>query len=67
MELKTVIWTLIISIPFLLCTIMALSNVLQKEFKTIRQKILWGIIASVPFIGFIIYFIFGFRKGKKIN
>jgi hypothetical protein len=46
-------------------TIWAIVNVAQKDFGTIGKKALWGIIASIPFIGFIIYLIFGFRKGKK--
>ena len=29
------------------------------------KKVVWGIVASIPFIGGIIYFIFGFRKGRK--
>ena len=46
-------------------TIWAIVNVAQKDFGTIKKKALWGVIASIPFIGFIIYLIFGFRKGKK--
>jgi hypothetical protein len=28
---------------------------------------LWWIIASIPFFGFIVYLIFGFRTGKKMT
>ncbi|MCJ7539247.1 MAG: DUF805 domain-containing protein [Desulfobacterales bacterium] len=38
---------------------------MRKDFGTIGKKALWGIIAMVPFVGWIIYLIFGFRKGKK--
>jgi hypothetical protein len=46
-------------------TIWAIVDVAQKDFGTMGKKALWWIIASVPFIGFIVYLIFGFRKGKK--
>ncbi|MBC8199543.1 MAG: PLDc N-terminal domain-containing protein [Desulfobacterales bacterium] len=46
-------------------TIWAIVDVAQKDFGTIKKKVLWGVIASIPFIGFIVYLIFGFRKGKK--
>lgn len=63
--LETVVVFISISIPFFLMTILAIVNVAQKDFGTIGKKALWGVIASIPFIGFIIYLIFGFRKGKK--
>lgn len=63
--LKTAITFIGISIPFFLMTIWAIVDVAQKDFGTIKKKVLWGVIASIPFIGFIVYLIFGFRKGKK--
>ena len=63
--METVVVFLGISIPFFLMTIWAIVDVALKDFGTIKKKALWGVIASIPFIGFIIYLIFGFRKGKK--
>lgn len=63
--LETVVVFISISIPFFLMTILAIVDVAMKDFGTIGKKALWGVIASIPFIGFIIYLIFGFRKGKK--
>ncbi|NQT09761.1 MAG: PLDc N-terminal domain-containing protein [Desulfobacteraceae bacterium] len=65
MDLKTITVFLALCIPFFLMTVWAIVNVAQKDFGTIGKKALWGVIASIPFIGFIIYIIFGFRKGKK--
>ncbi len=65
MDLKTVKFVITMSIPFFLITIWAIVNVAQKDFGTMGKKAFWGIIASIPFIGFIIYLIFGFRKGRK--
>ena len=63
--METVVIFVGISIPFFLMTIWAIVDVAMKDFGTIKKKALWGLTASIPFIGFIIYLIFGFRKGKK--
>ena len=65
MELKTIAIFVGLCVPFFLGTIWAVVDVAQKDFGTMGKKALWWIIASVPFIGFIIYLIFGFRKGEK--
>ena len=54
-----------ISVVFYLLTILAIIDVVRKDFGTIGKKALWGIIAMIPFVGWLIYLIFGFRKGKK--
>jgi len=65
MSLKTIAIFVGLCIPFFLGTIWAVVDVAQKDFGTMGKKALWWIIASVPFIGFIIYLIVGFRKGNK--
>jgi len=67
MDLKTVITILILTVPFFLLSIWAIVDVGQKDFGSIGKKAMWGIVAAIPFIGFIIYSIFGFRKGKKTD
>jgi len=63
--LQTTLIVLILTVPFLLLTVWALVDVAQKDFSSMGRKVRWGLIASIPFIGGIIYFIFGFRKGRK--
>ena len=65
MGLKTIVIFVGLCVPFFLATIWAIMDVAQKDFGTTGKKALWWIIASVPFVGFIVYPIFGFRKGKK--
>jgi len=65
MGLKTIAIFVGLCVPFFLGTIWAVVDVAQKDFDIMGKKALWWIIASVPFIGFIIYLIFGFRKRKK--
>ena len=65
MDFHTIKMVLGLSVPFLLATLWAVIHAAQKEFGSLREKVLWMMIAAIPFIGFIIYLIFGFRKGKK--
>ena len=67
MTLKAAAIFLALCVPFFLGTIWAIVDVAQKDFGTGGKKALWWIIASVPFIGFMVYLIFGFRKGKKLE
>jgi len=67
MGIKTIVIFVGLCVPFFLGTIWAVVDVAQKDFGTMGKKALWWIIASVPFIGFIIYLIVGFRKGNKTD
>jgi hypothetical protein len=65
MGLKSIAIFVMLCVPFFLATVWAVVDVAQKDFGTGGRKALWWVITSVPFIGFIIYLIFGYRKGKK--
>ena len=55
-----------VTIPFFLLTIWALVDVAMKEFPGKgREKAAWWILALLPFLGWLIYLIFGFRRGTK--
>ena len=64
MDLHTFKIILYLSIPFFLVTIWGMVNAAQKEFSSQAVKITWILIAGIPFIGWIIYLLFGFRKGR---
>lgn len=49
---------------FFAVTMLAVTDVLRKDFGSTRIKALWGLIAIFPFVGWVIYLLFGFRKGK---
>ena len=66
MDLKTIGVVLVLTVPFFFLTVWAIVDCLQKDFGHIGKKAVWGLIAAVPFVGAIVYFIFGFRKGKRI-
>ncbi len=46
-------------------TFWALIDIYQKDFDPEEMKPLWIFISAIPFLGFIIYFAFGVKKGKK--
>ena len=54
-----------ICILFVLLTAWAVVDAALRDFGSTGKKALWIIVASIPFIGFLIYFIFGRRLGKK--
>ena len=64
MDFHTIKVVLGLTAPFLLGTLWATVNVAQKDFETFGKKALWLFIATIPFIGFIIYLIFGMKKGR---
>lgn len=65
MDLNTLQVVVCISIPFVLATFWAVLDAAQKDFGSLAHKSAWMLVGAVPFIGFIIYLIFGFKKGKK--
>lgn len=67
MDLLTIKVVLGLSVPFLLATLWAVINAAQKEFGSLREKAIWMMVAAIPFFGFIIYLIFGFRKKNKMG
>jgi hypothetical protein len=67
MNFETIKIVLALAAPFLLATLWAIIHASQKEFGSLKEKTIWMLVAAIPFIGFIIYLIFGFRKGKKLG
>lgn len=65
MDLQTLKYVLILSGVVVLLLLMSLIDIARKEFKSTREKILWWVIASIPVIGWLIYLLFGFWRGKK--
>ncbi len=46
-------------------TALALIDVLKKDFGSLKNKAIWFIVAFIPVIGWLIYLIFGFRRGVR--
>jgi uncharacterized membrane protein YhaH (DUF805 family) len=65
LDIATVTVWIKITVFFYILTVLAIVDIIRKDFGTIGKKALWGLIAVIPFIGWLVYLIFGFRKGKK--
>jgi heme/copper-type cytochrome/quinol oxidase subunit 4 len=52
---------IILAISFVL-TILALIDIMKKDFGSTKTKVIWHFIALVPVFGWLIYFIFNLNK-----
>ncbi|MCP3924652.1 MAG: hypothetical protein GY714_18915 [Desulfobacterales bacterium] len=48
-------------------SVTAFQHAVKKDYGSTKKRAIWSLIAIFPFIGWIVYFLFGFRKGVKIN
>ena len=48
-----------------LLTALALIDIITKNFGSLKNKVIWFVIAFIPVIGWLIYFIFGLKKGVR--
>jgi len=65
MDLDTFKVIIYLSVPFILATFWAVLDAARKDFGSLAHKAAWMLVGAVPFFGFIIYLIFGFRRGKN--
>ncbi|WP_372680065.1 PLDc N-terminal domain-containing protein [Desulfosarcina sp.] len=64
--MSTGMFVVLTGVVFFLITCVALLDIARKDFGSIQMKALWAFVtALVPFIGVTVYFLFGFRKGKR--
>jgi SNF family Na+-dependent transporter len=62
---KLALYILLIAALSLGLTMLALIDIIKKDFGSSKAKVLWHFVALIPLIGWLIYLIFGFRKGHK--
>lgn len=62
---KLALYILLIAALSLGLTMLALIDIIKKDFGSAKAKVLWHFVALIPLIGWLIYLIFGFRKGHK--
>jgi uncharacterized membrane protein YhaH (DUF805 family) len=65
MDLKSFTVFIAMTVPFFAMTIWMLVDISMKKFKSTGEKAAWWLIALTPFIGWFIYLVFGFRRGRK--
>ena len=60
-----VLYILLIAALSLGLTMLALIDIIKKDFGSAKAKLLWHFVALIPLIGWLIYLVFGFKKGEK--
>ncbi|MCG8683665.1 MAG: PLDc N-terminal domain-containing protein [Desulfobacterales bacterium] len=64
-ENDIVLYILIIAGVSFGLTMLALVDLIKKDFPTTKEKFLWHLVAIIPVIGWLIYFLIGAKKGIK--
>ncbi|MBU0464544.1 MAG: PLDc N-terminal domain-containing protein [Proteobacteria bacterium] len=62
---QTILYVLLVSAISFGLTMLALTDIILKDFGSTKAKIIWHFIAIVPIIGWLIYLIFGSKKGQR--
>ena len=62
---KITIYVLVVFGVSLGFTMLALIDIMLKDFKSSKIKIFWHLIVLIPLIGWLIYLIFGKKKGQR--
>ncbi len=56
---------ILLGILFYIISCLALLDIARKKSGKLYEKAIWGFIILIPFIGCIIYFIFGYNRNRK--
>ncbi len=60
-----VLYVLIVAAVSFGLTMLALIDIIRKDFPSIKEKFLWHIVAVIPIVGWLIYYAIGAKKGSK--
>ena len=63
--MDTLTFFIVVGVVFYVLTCWAIIDVALKEFSSLPVKAAWGLTAFIPFIGWMIYFAFGAKKGER--
>jgi heme/copper-type cytochrome/quinol oxidase subunit 2 len=64
--MSTGMFVVLTAVVFFLITCVAILDIARKDFGSIQMKALWAfVVAMLPFIGVLVYFVFGYRRGKR--
>ncbi len=64
MDQIVLIILLVLAVSFIF-TMLALRDIILKDFGSAKAKLIWHFIALVPLIGWLVYLVFGYRKGHR--
>tara|TARA_B100000614_G_scaffold254034_1_gene268753 strand:+ start:627 stop:830 length:204 start_codon:yes stop_codon:yes gene_type:complete len=46
-------------------TMLALVDIIKKDFPSVKEKFVWHMVAVIPIVGWLIYYVIGAKKGTK--
>ncbi|MCM2285780.1 MAG: PLDc N-terminal domain-containing protein [Desulfobacula sp.] len=62
---QLLIYILLVFAASFLLTMMALRDIILKDFGSTKAKFIWHFIAIVPLVGWLVYLVFGYKKGRR--
>lgn len=62
---KVTIYILVVFGISLILTMLALIDIILKDFGSSKTKLMWHFVAIIPLFGWLIYLILGFKKGRR--
>ncbi|MCG8620191.1 MAG: PLDc N-terminal domain-containing protein [Desulfobacterales bacterium] len=60
-----VITVLIVAVVSFGLTMLALVDIIKKDFPSVKEKFVWHMVAVIPIVGWLIYYAIGAKKGTK--
>ncbi|MBI9077758.1 MAG: PLDc N-terminal domain-containing protein [Desulfatibacillum sp.] len=56
-----------LGVLFLILTWWAIFHIAARDFGSTERKAIWGVVSLVPFLGVLIYIIWGRKQGKRFR
>lgn len=57
----------IVVLVFTVLSVGAFQHAIKKDYGSQKKRAIWSFIAIFPFVGWLIYLLFGFRQGTKMD
>lgn len=64
---NTILVILGLTLPFVALSIICIIHAASREFASDNDKMVWVLIAGIPFFGFLVYLAVGLRKSRKVG
>ncbi len=65
MEKQLLIWVLVVVGICLILTVLALVDIITKDFGSAKARFFWHFVALIPMVGWLVYLLIGFRRGTR--
>ncbi|MEH0020898.1 MAG: PLDc N-terminal domain-containing protein [Desulfobacter sp.] len=62
---NVVLYVLIVAAVSFGLTMLALIDIIKKDFPTVKEKFIWHMVAVIPIFGWLIYYALGAKKGTR--